>query len=522
MIANTVIILGLLATKSNCLHTTRSEVGSDDQYIELVSNYWDTVGLEALMDAIRIPSLSTAYDDEWESNGHLAAITQLYEDFSKTLNIPGIGFEYLTLGDGDDVAKPPVMLVKIPGTDGEGAPTALLYSHCDVQPPLDGQWEEGYFPYEPVLVERDGNQFLYGRGSVDDKYAFYSSLFAIKSLLDNDVAIPNIYLLVDLEEESGSPNLYQYLLKMRDELNITPDFAAILDSGGLNNEHFFNTNSLRGVVSGVLSVDIGEAPSHSGTAGGILPSPYRIMNHIIGKYLEEIESGDIIFDAFNKYNITPAEYENAENLAQEFGDDVWQVYNFVEGATINSDGSEPTIQDVTNTIIRNTLMSQLTILDMEHLTMPDLGTGGNVIQGGIKVTLSIRTDPDVDVDEASEALKNLFENEINPIYNASVKFDIGSASPGFSSGIPSEWLAQAIAESSQNIWGTKDFTAGIGGTIPFVSLFQDVYPSVEILNCGVIVTASNIHAPMENLDYLAAKRITALLSNILEAMMTQK
>lgn len=40
------------------------------------------------------------------------------------------------------------------------------------------RWSEGLAPYDPVL--KDG--FLYGRGGVDDGYAFFSCILTIKAL----------------------------------------------------------------------------------------------------------------------------------------------------------------------------------------------------------------------------------------------------------------------------------------------------------------------------------------------------
>lgn len=54
----------------------------------------------------------------------------------------------------------------------------LFYGHLDKQPPMTDGWDEGLGPYTPV--ERDG--YIYGRGGVDDGYAFFSCILMLKAL----------------------------------------------------------------------------------------------------------------------------------------------------------------------------------------------------------------------------------------------------------------------------------------------------------------------------------------------------
>lgn len=53
-----------------------------------------------------------------------------------------------------------------------------MYGHLDKQPPLNEGWMENKGPYKPV-IEGD---YLFGRGSSDDGYAFFSSVLIIQSL----------------------------------------------------------------------------------------------------------------------------------------------------------------------------------------------------------------------------------------------------------------------------------------------------------------------------------------------------
>lgn len=72
---------------------------------------------------------------------------------------------------------------ELPGP--EGAPTVLLYSHYDVQPPLD---EDAWLSPAFELTERDGR--WYGRGAADCKGNILMHLTALRALRQVDGGYP--------------------------------------------------------------------------------------------------------------------------------------------------------------------------------------------------------------------------------------------------------------------------------------------------------------------------------------------
>jgi acetylornithine deacetylase/succinyl-diaminopimelate desuccinylase-like protein len=119
----------------------------------------------SLVDYIKIPNKSPAYDAEWESHGYMDDAVKLMEAWARARisTWAGATLEVVRLK-----GRTPVLFFEIPG---EGDDTVLLYGHLDKQPEMKGWWE-GFGPWTPVIKE----QKLYGRGGADDGYAMYGSL----------------------------------------------------------------------------------------------------------------------------------------------------------------------------------------------------------------------------------------------------------------------------------------------------------------------------------------------------------
>lgn len=103
------------------------------------------------------------------------------------------------------------------------------------QPPLDG-WDSELGPYKPVIREKDGEPWLYGRGGADDGYAIFAACTAVSAIKKQQVLHPRIFIVIEGSEESGSPDLPFYIEQLNQRLGKV-DFVVCLDSGaGTYNE----------------------------------------------------------------------------------------------------------------------------------------------------------------------------------------------------------------------------------------------------------------------------------------------
>ena len=62
-----------------------------------------------------------------------------------------------------------------------------------------------------------------------------------------------------------------YLDELESVLGI-PDLVIVLDTGGIDYDRLWVTESLRGIVAGTLSVKVSSVGVHSGHGSGVMPS----------------------------------------------------------------------------------------------------------------------------------------------------------------------------------------------------------------------------------------------------------
>jgi acetylornithine deacetylase/succinyl-diaminopimelate desuccinylase-like protein len=185
--------------------------------------------------------------------------------------------------------------------DRPGAPTVLLYGHYDVQPPdpLD-LWDSP--PFEPTI--RDGK--IYARGVGDNKGQHFAQILGIEATLAVVGQLPcNVKVLLEGEEEIGSPRMPEFIREHRDEL--TADLVVTADGptheSGRATLHF----GVRGVLSFELRARGANHDLHSGNWGGIAPNPLWTLVHLLGTMKND--RGEVTIDGFydRVQPLTPAE-----------------------------------------------------------------------------------------------------------------------------------------------------------------------------------------------------------------------
>jgi acetylornithine deacetylase/succinyl-diaminopimelate desuccinylase-like protein len=156
-----------------------------------------------------------------------------------------------------------------------GAPTVLVYGHHDVQPvdPLE-LWASP--PFDPVIVDGECR----ARGAIDDKGQTLYQIEAARGLLARDGRLPvNLKVLVEGEEEVGSPNFEALLHRERDLLAC--DVIVVSDTGMISPEVPSTTVGMRGLVAFDVALRSASTDLHSGMWGGTVPNPARLAAELV-------------------------------------------------------------------------------------------------------------------------------------------------------------------------------------------------------------------------------------------------
>jgi acetylornithine deacetylase/succinyl-diaminopimelate desuccinylase-like protein len=453
-----------------------------------VERAWDHDVIPALTDYIRIPAKSPMYDVEWAQHGHIDRAVDLITGWARRRKIEGLQIEVVRLP-----GRTPVILMEVPGTGGE---TVLLYGHCDKQPEMVG-WAEDAGPWVPV---RRGDR-LFGRGAGDDGYAAFAALTAIEALEAQGAPHSRCVVLIEASEESGSPDLPAYVEALAGR--IRPGLVVCLDSGCGDYEHLWMTTSLRGVVSGDLTVEVLGEGVHSGAASGIVPSSFRILRQLLDR-VEDPRTGEILVRECH-VEIPPDRMNEIRAVAAVLGDDVWRKFPYVAGM-------QPLSRDPVQGLLNNTWKPALAVTGVDG--MPALADAGNVLRPKTAVKLSLRLPPTADAAKATRRVKEVLEAD--PPYGARVTFS--AAEPpgdGWNAPATADWLVESVTRASRTFFGAPAMFDGLGGSIPFMSMLGERFPDAQFMVTGVMGPGSNAHGPNEFIDLPTGKKVTACVAQVL-------
>jgi len=457
-----------------------------------ISAFWQDSIVPALTDYIRIPAKSPHFDRDWQRHGHIEQAAQLAAQWCNKHALPGMKLEIVRLE-----GRTPCLFIDVPGT-ARSADTVLLYGHLDKQPEMTG-WRPGFGPWTPVL--QDGK--LYGRGGADDGYAVFCAIAALQQLKEDKRPHRRCVILIECCEESGSYDLPAYLDALAPRIG-APSFVVGLDSGCGNYEQLWGTASLRGLVNGVLTVEVLTEGVHSGDASGVVASSFRIARALLDR-LDDSASG-VLKDPALHATIPDERKRQAQRAAQVVGDEVWRKFPFVPGM-------RPMHGEVAELILNRTWRPMLAVTGADGLPPP--ASAGNVLRPKTELVLSLRLPPTLDAERAAGRVKQLLESD--PPYGARVKYEYGQAATGWNAPPTAAWLERAVDEASKRHYGKSAMWMGEGGTIPFMAMLGQKFPQAQFFITGVLGPHSNAHGPNEFLHIDYAKRLTACVADVLAA-----
>ncbi len=449
-----------------------------DRVRQVVKWTWEEAAVPVLASYTGIEALSPAFDPDWEAHGALRQAADLLFEWAVNRPLEGLRARV--------VAPPgttPLLVVEV---DGSGAPV-LLYGHLDKQPPL-GTWAQGLHPFR---ARRRGER-LFGRGTADDGYALFAAMVAMEAVVAAGASLPPCVVVIEASEESGSPDLAAHLERLELE---APSLVVCLDSGALTYDRLWRTTSLRGAIGATVTVEVLTEGLHSGLAGGVVPSSFRILRQLLSR-IEDEETGDVLLDEA-RAELPPA-------LELPPGVDDVGTWPTVPGLRLAG-------RDAPERLSRQAFSAALEVTGLAGAPAPS--EAGNVLRPSTSARVSLRLPPTADAPAAARALARRLADD--PPHGARVTVTSEEPVPGWVAPACEPWLDEVVDQASRRYFGHGAARLGVGGSIPFLPALEARFHDAQFLATGVLGPESNAHGPNESLHLPAAKALTGCLAEVL-------
>lgn len=419
-----------------------------------------TPELSTFFEFLRFPSISARPD-------HAADIRACAEWLRNLLAAWGLDSATHETGGA------PVVLART--AEQPGAPRVLLYGHYDVQPvePLD-LWTTP--PFAPEV--RDG--FIHARGATDNKGQTFSHLLGLSRALATGPLPVNLTVLLEGEEEIGSPNLEAFVRANRDALAC--DVALISDTSMIEPGWPALTLGLRGIVCAEVHVFGPRADLHSGMFGGVTPNPALALARILARMHDS--QGRVVIPGFYD-DVLPVPAEEAESWRDLPWDAAW--FERVTAA--------PTSAGEADRSVLERVWARPTA-EINGLTSGHQGAGSKTIIPAVAAAkLSFRLAPAQDPERLAAVARAWFEAEFSREgLRGEFVYDHGGR-PFYTP--PDNPFIAAAREALAEVFGRAPALTREGLSIPVAALLQREL-GVPVVLAGLGLPDCNAHSPNES------------------------
>ena len=428
--------------------------------------------LTQLLDLLRFASIANNDDDQCDT-----CAAWLVD------HLTGLGLEACRLPTGGKeavFAQSPIDPAK---------PTLLIYGHYDVQPadPIE-QWHTD--PFDPEL--RDGN--IIARGSSDDKGQIFIHLMAVEAWQAATGQLPvNVKVLIEGEEEIGSPTLEAFVVEHKDLL--AADAAVISDSAFFAPGIPSILTALRGLAYVELEVFGPKADLHSGIQGGVVANPVNALARLVAGLHDA--DGRVTVPGFYDDVIAPSDEELA----------AWDRLPFDEAAIAESmgldslGGGERALKPLMRRWGRPTL-------DVNGIIGGYTQAGAKtIIPASALAKISMRLVAHQDPERIVEGFRQYVAENTPPGVRAEVRLHSTGRPIRLDTSGPAIQAAQAAMTEA---FGAETVFIGCGASVPVTELFQRLL-GLDAAMMGFGLPDDNLHSPNEKFS-LEQFRIGAVAS----------
>ena len=422
--------------------------------------------LNELIELLKIPSISA--DPAYKGDVKKAA------EFLKN-QFEGMGVDRVEVMP--TAGHPVVYAEKIIDED---LPTVLVYGHYDVQPadPLE-LWDSG--PFEPVIkkTEIHPEGAIFARGACDDKGQMFMHLKAFEAMIKTDSLPCNAKFIIEGEEEVGSENLETFIREYRQMLSA--DVILVSDTGMLAKDVPSITTGLRGLSYVEVEVVGPNRDLHSGLYGGAVANPINVLANMIATLQDE-----------NKHITIPGFYDDVLDISSEeraaMAKAPFSEKAYCESIDIKSTDGEAGYTTMERATIRPTL-------DVNGIWGGYTGEGAKTVLPSVaNAKISMRLVPNQDPNKITTLFRNYFESIAPDSVRVKVTPHHGGE-PALTPIDSDEYRAASLAVEES--FGKKPIPVRSGGSIPIISMFEDVLGLKSIL-LGFGLDSDAIHSPNEH------------------------
>lgn len=426
-----------------------------------------------------------------------AVLPGVLDDLVHLVSIPSISAQQAHAGDVASAADTVVGHLKMLGCDrikvvqsgGQPAviahfdadpalPTVCLYAHLDVQPTGD----EAAWTSAPFAAEKRGDR-LYGRGTADDKAGVAAHLAVLRAF-DGKPPV-NVTVLIEGEEEMGSPTLARILAENKDDLEA--DVYVIADCGNWAAGQPSFTTTLRGVVDCQIEVRTLKYGVHSGQFGGAAPDALTTLCRLLATLHDE------------QGNVAVAGLVGNDEVDADYKEGTFRTESGMLEAT-QLIGSGPIAS-------RTWLKPAISVIGLDTTS---IANSSNTLIPSAKARISLRVAPGDTAENAWQCLKAHLESRIEWGAELTVT-NTERAEPCALQA--SDDVAAKADRAFAEAYGVDPIRIGTGGTIGMIAEFQSTFPEASVLGTAVADPDCRMHGIDESLylpDWEAACLAEAL------------
>jgi len=379
-----------------------------------------------------------------------------------------------------DTIGHPVVVAHHDGPNAD-ALHVLFYGHYDVQPvdPL-ALWEDD--PFDPKIKELNGHKVISARGASDDKGQMMTFIEALRAYKQETGQLPvGVTLLLEGEEESGSPSLYPFLEAHADELKA--DYALVCDTSMWHRNTPSISVGLRGLLGEEVIVNAASRDLHSGYYGGAAANPIHILVRILADLHDK--NGRVTILGF---------YEGVEETPEQILS-AWKTLGLGAGGFLRSVGLSLPAGEKGRSLFE--LVWARPTAEVNGISGGYEGDGfKTVIAAKASAKVSFRLVHKQDPLKIREAFRAFVRSRIPA--DCTVEFHDHGASPAIQLPFDSPLIACAKTALLKE-WPNPAVLVAMGGSIPVVGHFQSLL-GMECLLVGFALDDDCIHSPNEKYD----------------------